>query len=175
MSDEREEENMLFMLLVICLNLLIPVCIGVYVYRDSRERGMEPVLWTVLAVLIPSFIGLIIYLIVRTKYSVLRCARCGAVVEDDYSVCPQCGISLQVNCPSCGRTVQAGWNVCAHCGASLPSHQERNIVEPLGVGKTLWVVLGVLAVLVLLLIFVLASNLVWYVIPQGINIMHHIV
>ena len=72
---------MLFMLLFICLNLLIPVCIGVYVYRDARDRGMEPVLWTVVAVLIPSFIGLIIYLVARTKYSVLRCARCGAVAS----------------------------------------------------------------------------------------------
>ncbi|MBQ2120555.1 MAG: zinc ribbon domain-containing protein [Peptococcaceae bacterium] len=166
---------MLFALLILFLNLLIPICIGVYVYRDARARGMEPVLWTLAAVLIPSFIGLIIYLIARTKYSVLRCARCGAVVEEDYSVCPQCGISLQASCPSCGRTVQPEWNVCAHCGAALSQYREKNIVEPPGVGKTLWVALGIVAVLVLLLFFVLASNLVWYVIPQGINVMHHFI
>lgn len=166
---------MLMMLIVLLINLLIPVCIGVYVYRDARDRGMEPVLWTVAAVLIPGFIGLIIYLIVRTKYSVLRCARCGAVVEEDYSVCPQCGIGLQAECPSCGRSVQPEWNVCARCGTTLSQYRERNIVETPGAGKILWVVLGISAVMVLLLIFVLTSNLVWYVIPQGMDIIHHII
>ena len=166
---------MLVMFLIICINLLLPVCIGVYVYRDARDRGMEAVLWTLAAVLIPGFIGLIVYLFARTRYSVLRCARCGAVVEEDYSVCPQCGINLQAVCSSCGRTVQPGWNVCAHCGASLPQYPERNIVEPPTAGKTLWIILGVIVVVVLLLAFVLASNLVWYVIPHSVDMIHHFI
>lgn len=100
----------------------------------------------------------------------MRCSSGGGLF-----VCPQCGISLQASCPSCGRTVQPEWNVCAHCGAALSQYREKNIVEPPGVGKTLWVALGIVAVLVLLLVFVLASNLVWYVIPQGINVMHHFI
>lgn len=166
---------MLFALFVIFLNLLIPVCIGVFVYRDAKSRGMEAILWTMVAVLIPSFIGLIIYLVVRTKYSALRCARCGAVVEETYSVCPQCGASLQASCPSCGRTVQPGWNVCAHCGTALSQYQERNVVEQPTAGTTLWIALGIIAVLAVLILFVLSSNLIWYWIPRGIDIMHHVI
>lgn len=173
----KKESNagMLFTLIVLIFYLAIPVCIGVYVYRDARDRGMEAVLWTLVTVLVPSFIGLIIYLIARTKYSVLRCARCGAVVEEHYSVCPQCGVNLQAACPSCGRVVQPGWNVCAQCGMTLSQNQERNIVEPPTIGRTLWVVLGIVVVLAVLLIFVVASSLVWYVIPQGINMVHHFI
>lgn len=166
---------MLIMLLVLCINIAIPVCIGVFVYRDAKQRGMEAILWTLVAVLIPSFIGLIIYLIARTKYSVLRCARCGAVVEEGYAVCPQCGVNLQTSCPSCGRTVQPDWHLCAHCGRELSQHRETNVIEPPSTGKSLWIALGIIAVLAILILFMLASNLVWYWIPQGINIMHHII
>ena len=51
------------------LLLLIPILIGVYVYRDAKRRQMNAVAWTAIAVLAPTFIGLIIYLLVRrNKY-----------------------------------------------------------------------------------------------------------
>ena len=165
--------TMVFMMTVI--SLVIPVCIGVYVYRDAEERGITPVLWTLVAILIPGFMGLLIYLIARTRYAVLRCAQCGAVVEEDYSVCPQCGINLQASCPSCGKNVLPEWNICAYCGTNLPQHRERNIAEPPSLGKTLWIITGVVVVLILLLVFVLASNLVWYWVPHGMNVIHHMI
>ena len=165
--------EMMFMIPII--SLLIPVCIGAYVYRDAKERGMTPVLWAMVAVLLPGFTGLIIYLIARTRYSVLRCARCGAVVDESYAVCLQCGISLQAGCPSCGRTVSPEWKVCAYCGETLPSNLERNIVEPPSIGKTLWIMCGIAVVFVLLVLFVLASNLVWYWVPHGMNVIHHMI
>ena len=167
--------TMFMMLIILLIHIAIPVCIGVYVYQDAKARGMEAVLWTLVAVLIPSFIGLIIYLIARTKYSVRRCARCGAVVEEHYAVCPQCGVNLHDCCTSCGRSVQPDWNVCAHCGASLSQYRESNVVEPPSAGKTLWVALGIIAVLAILILFVLSSNLIWYWIPQGAEIIHHMI
>ena len=38
------------------------VAIGVYVYRDARNRGLNAVLWTLIALLAPSLVGFIIYL-----------------------------------------------------------------------------------------------------------------
>lgn len=166
---------MLMMLIVLLINLMIPVCIGVFVYRDAKARGMEALLWTLAAVLIPGFIGLIVYLIARTKYSVLRCARCGAVVEESYAVCPQCGVNLQASCPACGRTVQPDWHLCAHCGQELSRYRESNVVEPPSAGKSLWIALGIIAVLAILILFVLASNLVWYWVPQGTDMIRHMI
>lgn len=164
--------TLFMMLVVVMINLAIPVCIGVFVYRDAKQRGMEAILWMLIAVLIPGFIGLIVYLFARTRYSPLRCARCGAAVEETYAVCPQCGTNLRANCPSCGRAVQSNWQVCAHCGAPLNQKQESNIVEAPAVGKSLWVALGIVVLLVFLILFFVASNLIWYWLPNGIHVMH---
>jgi hypothetical protein len=51
--------------LVIFLFLLIaPLLIAVYVYNDARKIGLhEPVLWAIVAGLVPLCVGLMIYLI----------------------------------------------------------------------------------------------------------------
>ncbi|MGQ9720739.1 MAG: PLDc N-terminal domain-containing protein [Candidatus Jordarchaeum sp.] len=43
---------------------MLAIVLGVWVYRDAEERGMEGVIW-LLIVLLTGIIGLIIYLIVR--------------------------------------------------------------------------------------------------------------
>ena len=51
------------------------VSLGLWVYHDATERTDEPVLWTLLVLLIPTFIGLIIYLLAgrdKTKTSTGR-------------------------------------------------------------------------------------------------------
>ncbi len=98
--------------------LLLWIGIGVYVYRDARERGMEPVLWTLVAMLIPYFVGLVVYLIVRQSRAT-TCAQCGRGVPADAAFCLHCGASLQVGCPACGRPVAAGAAFCPSCGTRL--------------------------------------------------------
>ena len=55
----------IFILVVLVALLTVPVLIGVYVYRDSRRRGMNAALWTLIAVAAPALIGFIIYLLDR--------------------------------------------------------------------------------------------------------------
>ena len=73
------------------LFIFIPVMIGIYVYRDANTRGMNATLWTLIAVLAPTFIGLIIYLIVRTDHSTFQCPKCNQVLEASWEICPKCG------------------------------------------------------------------------------------
>jgi len=73
------------------LFIFIPVMIGIYVYRDANTRGMNAPLWTLIAVLAPTFIGLIIYLIVRTDHSTFQCPKCNQVLEASWEICPKCG------------------------------------------------------------------------------------
>ena len=42
----------LFMLMIIVA--LLPLLIGVYVYRDAKRRGMNAALWTLIAILAPT-------------------------------------------------------------------------------------------------------------------------
>ena len=110
-------------LLIALAVLTIPVLIGVYVYRDARRRGMNAVLWTLVAVIAPALVGFIIYLLVRNGYSDLECPRCGAPVMEQYVVCPQCGAKLRPACPSCSGPIEPDWRVCPRCAAPLDGVQ----------------------------------------------------
>lgn len=60
---------MMFFLLFALIALVIPVTVGVLVYRDADKRtDCNPWLWALIAALAPSFVGLIIYLIIRNDY-----------------------------------------------------------------------------------------------------------
>ena len=91
----------LFMLMIIVA--LLPLLIGVYVYRDAKRRGMNAALWTLIAILAPSLIGFIIYLLVRGNYSNLKCPRCAATVTEQYV--PQMRRKAQAELPEllCSR------------------------------------------------------------------------
>ena len=53
-------------LLIFVFCIALPLIIGILVYRDARNQLMSaPLLWAILAALAPSFIGLIVYLVVR--------------------------------------------------------------------------------------------------------------
>jgi len=108
----------LFIFLIILVG--IPALIGVYVYRDASRRGMNAPLWALVAVLAPTFVGFIIYLLVRGGYPDLKCPSCAAPVTDQYTACPRCGARLKASCPSCGFPAEPGWTVCPRCASPLP-------------------------------------------------------
>ena len=91
---------------------------GVYVYRDARERGMEPVLWTVVVMLIPYFVGLVAYLVARQSRAG-TCRQCGHGVPPDAAYCPHCAAPLRSQCPSCGHPLVPGAAYCPGCGARV--------------------------------------------------------
>lgn len=149
---------LVFVLLPLAVALLaIPVLIGVYVYRDAKRRGMNAVLWTIVAVFVPSLTGFIIYLLVRGNYSDMVCARCEERVSEEFVVCPNCGARLRPSCPGCGFPVEADWSVCPRCAAPLPERQD-DIVWPIRhadrtLPKILVLIIAVPALLILLLLF----------------------
>lgn len=53
---------------IIVIAIAVPIVIGVLVYRDARRQEMtSPLAWALAAALAPSFIGLVIYLVVRSS------------------------------------------------------------------------------------------------------------
>ena len=58
-----------FLLVALCA-LAIPLLVGILVYRDADKRvDCNPWLWALIAALAPSFVGLIIYLIIRGDFA----------------------------------------------------------------------------------------------------------
>jgi len=93
--------------------------VGNFVFKDSQKKGMDPWLWTSMALFIPNFIGLIIYLIVRNTNNKKICNKCGRPVDEEFISCPFCGNKLKESCASCGATVELNWNICSKCGVNL--------------------------------------------------------
>lgn len=146
------------MLIVMSVVILIPVLVGVYVYRDSKRRGMNAVLWTLVAVIAPSLIGFIIYLLVRGNYSNLRCPQCDTPVNDQYVVCPKCGAKLRPTCPNCSAPTEPGWKVCPRCAQPLPETQEDIVAPVRPKDKALWKILLVIIIIPVLLLLVLGIS-----------------
>jgi len=89
-----------------------------YVYADAQRRGMNAVLWTPLAIFIPSAIGIILYFILRDPMAV-PCPGCGTPARKGHAFCASCGAPVRRACPQCRQPVEAAWRNCASCGASL--------------------------------------------------------
>jgi RNA polymerase subunit RPABC4/transcription elongation factor Spt4 len=89
-----------------------------YINRDAKRRGMSPLLWTIVAVLIPNALGIILYFILRQP---LRrgCPQCGNAVETGFNFCPRCNHKLSPSCPQCQRLVGANDVYCPYCGTAL--------------------------------------------------------
>ncbi len=112
--------------LPLLLLLTIWLIVVFWVYRDAERRGMNGVLWALL-VLVGSFVGLIIYLIVRSEEfprmvaaePTQSCPSCGKVVVQKYAFCPHCGTRLKAVCLNCEKPVSSDWKVCPHCGQKL--------------------------------------------------------
>src|SRR5262249_45615728 len=61
-----------------------------YVYADAGRRGMPPIPWTALAVLVPNCVGFVLYFLLR-KAMLHPCPSCGRGVAPDAAYCPRCG------------------------------------------------------------------------------------
>jgi hypothetical protein len=126
---EREYEGLLFVSPFFLLSLIGAVAMAIYimlvgyVYGDARQRGMNQVLWTLLAVFIPSAVGIILYFILRDPVPV-PCPSCGALARKGHAFCAGCGAAVRAACPQCRQPVEAGWRNCARCGAVLAGRPE---------------------------------------------------
>lgn len=101
--------------------ILLVVWVGVVgplVYRDAKKRGMDPYLWTAVAVFLPFFLGIIIYLVARSNGRT-ACGSCGEPIHSDYKVCPYCGHRRELLCSQCSKPVAPEWRVCPYCEHKL--------------------------------------------------------
>jgi hypothetical protein len=81
-----------------CLVALWVVCLG-YVYADARDRGMPPILWLLLAALVPNLLGFLFYFALRRPL-LLACPRCSQAIYTGQRFCASCGFDTLASAPS---------------------------------------------------------------------------
>src|SRR5271157_3767299 len=100
------------------LIVAIIILIVGYVNADSKRRGMNSLLWTLLVIFIPKALGFIAYFLLR-KPLLLPCPKCGIALGDDFRYCPKCGYALTPSCSHCGRAVSSDYVCCPYCGKTV--------------------------------------------------------
>ena len=145
--------------IVLAIIIIVPLIIGIYVYRDAEHRGMNAILWALVAAIAPALIGLIVYLLVRGNYSDLRCPRCDTRVKEQFVVCPKCGAKLRASCPNCATPVEPDWKVCPKCTQPLPEIQVDVQVPVRAKDKSIGKVLAIVIIIPVLLIAILVLSL----------------
>ena len=103
---------------VIPLLLMIWVLLIGYVNGDARRRGMQHVMWTLLAIFIPSAIGIILYFVMRGG-PMKTCSKCRKTMNGEFAFCPDCGAETAPSCHSCKRAIEPEWLHCPSCGKGL--------------------------------------------------------
>ena len=86
-----------------------------YVNRDAGRRGMSRALWTVLVIVIPNFLGYLVYFLVRKPLHI-PCPYCGAPAEPGFTYCTKCGKALKPSCSNCGAQLRPEDRFCPACG-----------------------------------------------------------
>jgi hypothetical protein len=69
-----------------------------YVYADAGRRGMPPVPWTALALLVPNGIGFVLYFLLRRPIA-RPCPACGFPLPAEAAFCLRCGRRQVTNQP----------------------------------------------------------------------------
>ena len=118
---ERDIPPMPFMVLISVgggiIVAIIVLLIG-YVNADSKRRGMNALLWTLLVIFIPKALGFLAYFLLR-KPLLSPCPQCGTPVQADYAYCQKCGRGLRPFCCHCGRAISDDFVCCPYCGKPL--------------------------------------------------------
>jgi hypothetical protein len=92
-----------------------------YVNRDSKRRGMNSGLWTLLVLILSPgwlIIGFVIYFLMREPMP-YPCPQCGKTVGARFNFCPNCKCNLHPSCPQCKREVVETDKFCPYCAYEL--------------------------------------------------------
>lgn len=86
--------SIVFIFLAVACVIAGYILLGVWVYRDATAHGANALMWVLLVLLVPSMIGLILYLIIGRQEQYSPCPNCHAMVSRAAAYCSCCGQSI---------------------------------------------------------------------------------
>lgn len=150
---------MVTMMSIITLSIIAAcIAIGCIVYKDAKSYGLNQWMWALIAVFAPNFIGIIIYLVIRSnKQKQVYCSKCKVKVESNFNICPSCKSVFENSCGVCKHVLPKEVNICPYCGEGV--HESKSVIGATkesiktNIGKSLAITLGMLFI-TLIVIFI---------------------
>ena len=118
----------------------------IWTARDVQLRSKDKlaIFLSVISVVVLTFPGFLIYLILRPKQTIEqtyqttleeeallesielknRCQTCGNPISKDWKFCPFCESLLKTICTSCSFLLEPNWKICPNCGEKQHSKHE---------------------------------------------------
>jgi hypothetical protein len=118
----------------------------IWAYRDIRlrSRSWGAALLTVLLVALAPLFGLVIYLLLRPRETLLDaydraleqeallqqieqrpvCPTCSLPAQANWFLCPACHTHLRQPCPVCNSPLEPHWDICPYCGYLFPAAEQ---------------------------------------------------
>jgi RNA polymerase subunit RPABC4/transcription elongation factor Spt4 len=98
--------------------------LGIIIYKDAHIYGLPPLKWALIAVFVPNLIGLVLYLVARSKVEKeLCCSNCKKPVEKDFNLCPHCSCVFENTCQVCKKALKSEFEICPYCGSQIAEGQ----------------------------------------------------
>lgn len=84
-------KTMLLFVLFAVFSVLALIFLGIWTYKDAKNRGLDAGKWTAIVLLVPNLIGLIIYFLVGRNEERVQCSNCKSKVQGTSKYCMNCG------------------------------------------------------------------------------------
>ena len=138
-----ELDSIFIILTAIAMAFVLALWISLIIWtiRDIRLRTKDRLFrfLAALSVIVFSFPGYLIYLILRPKYTFSEyyqnaleeeallqsidgfdtCPSCGHQTRSNWKHCPYCEEKLAAECVNCGESLKLNWNACPECGTPV--------------------------------------------------------
>lgn len=143
-------DSLLVILTAIALAFIVALWISLIIWtiRDIRARSKDPFLQilSALSVIVFSFPGLLIYLILRPKYTFTEtylsaleeeallqsvdsfhaCPQCGRQAKPSWHYCAFCASALTQACENCNENLLPEWKACPTCGTTVHFSEQED-------------------------------------------------
>jgi RNA polymerase subunit RPABC4/transcription elongation factor Spt4 len=132
------------------LTLWFAIVIWTFQDIQARSRSVVAQIFSTLVVMIFSIPGLLIYMVLRPRYTLddafqrsleeeylmqdleelPLCPGCQQYVEDDWVFCPNCRTELRDNCIACDQLIDLRWEICPFCGTEQYEDEDDALPAP---------------------------------------------
>lgn len=80
----------IFLCTIACIFVFM-IFLAIWLYRDSKNHGQNPILWVLICIFSSPILALILYLAIGRKQIVVPCACCNAPIAKNACYCEHCG------------------------------------------------------------------------------------